>query len=585
MPEPLTSYDVEHAHKSGTTRLETRGRLVTPLARERAKDLGVVLVEGTSPETDEKDPSPHRAERCPEHGFFASSGQLATGIVASALDAAFWRGLAGLGASQTSVMFEPRDGYRLQITDAQGLMLAGNSYEGISQVVCHLVRRFGSLNGAVYLSSDPFAGPSFHLNDWTLLAPVCAEDKGSSVVAWVAATSHLENVGGRAAGTVSSDARSLFEEGVRIPPTPIVCERLVDEHILSTLLANVPEPERVRTRVDRLLAAISAVHQRVYDLCLRVGPRNFRRATKLLTEAVGNRRGATAQTNVPEEPRRTRLPVKGHKPLLQEESADERADPRIALTVWREGNVVFADFGGTERQSELPVNVCLRPQTVMRLTGHLLDGGSRQEPLRDSGSPFTRAILPPGSLVAPREPAATGRAFQVLEMLYRALGPFVCPGHTADYIPWAHAVALLAFSPEHSREAHPVHDRLTVGRAGVSGGEDAEELEATGSLRVLRRGRWLSSDSCDVSLSGQADGEYQFLVPGLLRVLSYPAETTFGGRSIDQPTVELRTLSGETVTSSAPNFTLRVRTGDRLRVCLGSPGYDSDLKHNDQKGA
>lgn len=71
--------------------------------------------------------------------------------------------------------------------------------------------------GDVLLTSDPYACDAAisHANDWLVVAPIYHRGR---VVGWTAMFGHMSDVGGKTPSSMPTDARTIFEEGVVIPP-------------------------------------------------------------------------------------------------------------------------------------------------------------------------------------------------------------------------------------------------------------------------------------------------------------------------------------------------------------------------------
>ena len=74
--------------------------------------------------------------------------------------------------------------------------------------------------GDVFLTSDPYAcdGAISHANDWLVLLPIYRE---GALVGWAAMFGHMTDVGGKVPGSLPTDATSIYEEGVVVPPTKL----------------------------------------------------------------------------------------------------------------------------------------------------------------------------------------------------------------------------------------------------------------------------------------------------------------------------------------------------------------------------
>ena len=74
--------------------------------------------------------------------------------------------------------------------------------------------------GDLFLTTDPYAcnGAISHINDWLLLRPIF---KDGRLIAYAAMFGHMTDVGGKVPGSLPTDAREIFEEGIRVPPLKI----------------------------------------------------------------------------------------------------------------------------------------------------------------------------------------------------------------------------------------------------------------------------------------------------------------------------------------------------------------------------
>src|SRR6478736_4609991 len=72
-------------------------------------------------------------------------------------------------------------------------------------------------DGDVLLTSDPYAcGAAIsHANDWLIVVPIF---KDGRVVGWASMFGHMSDVGGKTPSSMPTDAQTIYEEGVVIPP-------------------------------------------------------------------------------------------------------------------------------------------------------------------------------------------------------------------------------------------------------------------------------------------------------------------------------------------------------------------------------
>lgn len=92
--------------------------------------------------------------------------------------------------------------------------------------------------GDMFICNDPYLGAT-HLPDVATVAPVFF---GERLVAWVGASGHWPDVGGPEPGSINMSARTVYEEGIRMPPTRIVEGGRVREDLVSLILNQVRDP-------------------------------------------------------------------------------------------------------------------------------------------------------------------------------------------------------------------------------------------------------------------------------------------------------------------------------------------------------
>jgi N-methylhydantoinase B/oxoprolinase/acetone carboxylase alpha subunit len=95
------------------------------------------------------------------------------------------------------------------------------------------------LPGDMVAVNDPFCGGT-HLPDITLVEPVflAGDDKPTF---YVANRAHHSDVGGMSPGSMPL-SRSIYQEGIRIPPVRLIKEGQVDADLMALILANVRTP-------------------------------------------------------------------------------------------------------------------------------------------------------------------------------------------------------------------------------------------------------------------------------------------------------------------------------------------------------
>src|SRR5438105_5210348 len=175
------------------------------------------------------------------------------------------------------------------ITDAEGnLASSGAGIPAFVGVLDKAVKRIIEVNsgdeicpGDIFATNDPFYGGVTHLNDVVLAMPVFS---GGDLVAWTANIAHWNDVGGMVPGSISNEAKELFQEGLRLPAVKLIDEGTPIEPVIAIMKCNSRLPD---FREGDMLAAISAARlgsARIVELVEKYGCDTFVNAMSLFMD-------------------------------------------------------------------------------------------------------------------------------------------------------------------------------------------------------------------------------------------------------------------------------------------------------------
>jgi N-methylhydantoinase B len=155
--------------------------------------------------------------------------------------------------------------------DKEGRMVAQAEHipvhlGAMPEAVAAIMRR-GAEPGDVFAINDPYSGGT-HLPDITLVSPVSHEGE---IIGYAVTRAHHSDVGGMRPGSMPSDSREIFQEGVIIPPVRLVRGGEYVDDVLDLLLANVRTPDLRRGDLRAQIAANNIAEERVGELIERRG--------------------------------------------------------------------------------------------------------------------------------------------------------------------------------------------------------------------------------------------------------------------------------------------------------------------------
>jgi N-methylhydantoinase B len=189
-------------------------------------------------------------------------------------------------------------------------------------------------SGDVFAVNDPYSGGT-HLPDITLVSPVAHEGE---IVGYAVTRAHHSDVGGMRPGSMPSDSREIFQEGIIIPPVRLVQGGEYVQDVLDLLLANVRTPDIRRGDLRAQIAANNIAEERVNELIAR-RDRDTVLAAFDETISYTERRTREAISDLPDGEYAAEDYMEG------DGTTDE--DILVTATVAVEGDSMTIDFSGT----------------------------------------------------------------------------------------------------------------------------------------------------------------------------------------------------------------------------------------------
>ena len=119
--------------------------------------------------------------------------------------------------------------------------------------------------GDVFAINDPYSGGT-HLPDITLVSPISYEN---DILGFAVTRAHHSDVGGMRPGSMPSDSREVYQEGIIIPPVRLVQGGEYVQDVLDLLLANVRTPAIRRGDLRAQIAANNIAEERIDELIER----------------------------------------------------------------------------------------------------------------------------------------------------------------------------------------------------------------------------------------------------------------------------------------------------------------------------
>ncbi len=299
-----------------------------------------------------------------------------------------------------SVNIKERLDFSCALFDAEGNLIAnaphmpvhlGSMGESIKTVVR---KNAGKMKpGDVYVLNDPYNGGT-HLPDVTVVTPVFA-DEGAEILFYVGSRGHHADIGGITPGSMPPFSKTIEDEGVLLDNVLLVKNGVMLEADLRARLAGAKYPARNPDQnIADLRAQIAANEKGVQEL---------RRMVAHFGLDVVNAYMQHVQDNAEECVRRI---IGALRDGAFEYEMDNGAVIKVNITVNTDQRSAIIDFTGTSAELESNFNApsAVVTAAVLYVFRMLVDSDI---PLNAGCLKPLTIIIPDGSMLSPRPPAAT----------------------------------------------------------------------------------------------------------------------------------------------------------------------------------
>lgn len=329
--------------------------------------------------------------------------------------------------------------------------------------------------GDTFLLNDPYAGGT-HLPDIAIIQPIIHRGQ---IIAFSAAMTHHQDMGGMSAGSVPTNATEIYQEGLRLPPLKFRDKGVVNETLVAIIRQNVRIPDTVMGDINAQVAACSIGARRIGELADKFGHNAL---LAIFEELLGRSETMTRQA-LAKIPRGTYRYVD----FMDNDGIELDKPIRIEVAVTVSDAGIHIDFTGTSPQVRGPMN-CV-PSGSLAAACFAIRAVT--DPAIPTNAGCFRPItlhLPEGSLVNPVEPApVNARTSTIKRITTSILGALAEAIPDRMPAPAAGQMALVAFGGRHPAGGNFVTGDLIASGSGASAtsdGVDVIETDATNCMNL-----------------------------------------------------------------------------------------------------
>lgn len=274
--------------------------------------------------------------------------------------------------------------------------------------------------GDVILTNDPYLcnAAVSHLPDWVVLVPVFKDGRH---IAWSAMFGHMSDNGGMVPGSIPIQATTIYQEGIRIPPTKLYKRGELQADLLELILHNVRTPQWNRFDLNALVAACKTAAKRCVELAERFGDDVLASTMDVMLRRNYDAMKHIIEMFIPEEPRE-----------FEDYLCDDgmgMGPYRIRCRLWREGSKAIFDFEGTDPQAQSSVNFFLNEDMFKMFFGSFtINVVDPQIVFNDGFYDLVDVRIPEGTLLKPKFPAALSGRTHALGRIFDLLGALLGMG-------------------------------------------------------------------------------------------------------------------------------------------------------------
>ena len=264
--------------------------------------------------------------------------------------------------------------------------------------------------GDVLITNDP-QKTSGHLHDFTVITPIFQQEK---LVGFFGNTCHVLDIGGRG---LTTDARSVYEEGLFVPITKLYDRGQENAELLKLISANVRTPEPVLGDIHAQVAGNDVGGKRLLEFMDEfglesiddVGAEIIERSERAMREAIA------------------KLPDGRYTNVDYSDGYEEPV--RMEVSIEKRGDELWVDWAGSSPESKYGINVVLN-YTHAYTTYALKCALAPEVPNNEGSFRPVHVTAPDGCILNAQHPAPVGSRSIIGHFL-----PGVIFGALADAIP------------------------------------------------------------------------------------------------------------------------------------------------------
>lgn len=318
-------------------------------------------------------------------------------IVDGGTEAAIMEAEAAVERTARSTIIREQHDYRASLNSLDCLSVSRVSWAATADPIRMKFPVAQIHPGDVFIYNDVYgsAGTIGHLPDYCVVTPIFWAER---LIGFAQIFGHVNDVGGRVAGSWPNTSTSIFEEGTICPPVKLYERGVLNQGVYDVLLRNSRFPEDLRGDIDAFVGANEVIRRRVIELCERFGGDEVEAAFYEILDRCA------------EVVRDKGLPLFPDGEFVGEDFIENDGltldrPVKLRMTLRKYPDKMLLDFEGTSPQAQGPINWALDGRHYSKWLGAFFKAQIPGIIINEGVTRVFRCYVPDGTILSPHFPA------------------------------------------------------------------------------------------------------------------------------------------------------------------------------------
>ena len=318
-------------------------------------------------------------------------------IVDGGIEAAIMEAEAAVERTARSTIIREQHDYRASLNTLDCLSVSRVSWAATADPIRMKFPVERISEGDVFIYNDVYqsAGTIGHLPDYCMVTPIFWDER---LIGFAQIFGHVNDVGGRMAGSWPNTSTSIFEEGTICPPVKLYEKGQLNEGLYDILLRNSRFPEDLRGDIDAFVGANEVIRRRVTELCDRFGGNEVEAAFYEILDRCAEVVREKGLLLFPE----------GEftgEDFIENDGLTLDKPVKLQITMRKYPDKMVLDFAGTSPQAKGPINWPVDGRHYSKWLGAFFKAQIPGIIINEGVTQVFRCRIPQGTILSPEFPA------------------------------------------------------------------------------------------------------------------------------------------------------------------------------------